>query len=481
MARLDFLSGGFGDDDAAGNLKTGLFDSAGNPIFKTRGGKYTQTDRFMPVAGVNDGYYRPFRADRSGGQALARFTTKTVFNLYTAALPPAWLAPATTMTVTYALASGAFLNAAGSVALNTNASLISMTTIRKDQKTPVQSRHRARLIRGGNNAVGEIGLITSNAPGSAVPANAIVFLYGIDGTLKPTVYSNSVVVAQGDDIIPIWPVENPFNPLQYYVWDIIFDDDRVTFVLQDPTTNAVINEQSLDIQPGDPRMGWSPFWFQYARCYVGASAGTGAATQIYVSDSWVGIIDADTYEPYADQQASFGYGSVVNPTTALAQLENYANSAAPASATLSNTAAGYGTLGGQFQFAAVAGAETDYALFGFAVPTGLDLVVRSVRIDTSNMGAAVATTPTLLQWFLGVNGTAVTLATNNFRKALGSQTLAVSTPIGGSADKAIEREFGSGLVTHSARFFHVGLKMPVGTATASQIIRGVVSIDCYFK
>lgn len=58
-----------------------------------------------------------------------------------------------------------------------------------------------------------------------------------------------------------------------------------------------------------------------------------------------------------------------NPFTG-AQLENHTNSTAPTSATLSNTAAGYTTLGGRFQFAAVAGAATDYALFGFQVPAG---------------------------------------------------------------------------------------------------------------
>jgi len=60
-----------------------------------------------------------------------------------------------------------------------------------------------------------------------------------------------------------------------------------------------------------------------------------------------------------------GLSAAQSYTTGLA---NYANSAAPASATLSNTAAGYTTLGGQFQFAAVAGAETDYALFAYTVP-----------------------------------------------------------------------------------------------------------------
>ncbi len=100
-----------------------------------------------------------------------------------------------------------------------------------------------------------------------------------------------------------------------------------------------------------------------------------------------------------------------------AQTANYANTAAPASATLSNTAAGYTTLGGQWQFAAVAGAETDYALFGFQVTAAAaasankNLFITGIRIEAVNTGAAVATTATLLQWGLAVGGTAVSLAT----------------------------------------------------------------------
>lgn len=68
--------------------------------------------------------------------------------------------------------------------------------------------------------------------------------------------------------------------------------------------------------------------------------------------------------------AGMGQSCVNAPDSATAgSTANYANTAAPASATLSNTAAGYTTLGGQFQFAAVAG-ETDYALFAFLVPAG---------------------------------------------------------------------------------------------------------------
>ena len=172
---------------------------------------------------------------------------------------------------------------------------------------------------------------------------------------------------------------------------------------------------------------------------------------------------------------------------------NYANSAAPASASLSNTAAGYTTLGGQFQFAAVAGAETDYALFAYQVPaattavTGRNLIIRGIWIDTVNTGAAVATTATLLQWSIGVGSTAVSLATADGATAraraivpLGFQTFPVGAAIGAQATR-IDVNLDAPLVVEPGTYVHVILKMPISTATASEIIRGCVGINSYFE
>ena len=188
------------------------------------------------------------------------------------------------------------------------------------------------------------------------------------------------------------------------------------------------------------------------------------------------------------QQCGMGNTSVQAPSgSTVGQTANYANSAAPASATLSNTAAGYTTLGGQFQFAAVAGAETDYALFGYQVPAGQTLVIRGVWIDTMNTGAAVATSATWLQWALGIGASAVSLATadgaatkSSARLALGNQVFPIAAAIGTQALR-IGLALEAPLAVNATEFVHVILKMPLGTATASQIIRGVVGINAHFE
>lgn len=207
----------------------------------------------------------------------------------------------------------------------------------------------------------------------------------------------------------------------------------------------------------------------------------------------VGAISAsnggtDLNRSWSTSQSAMGNSAVQSPTgTAVGQTANYANSTAPVSATLSNTAAGYTTLGGQFQFAAVAGAETDYALFSYAVPVGNTLLVRGIWVDSVNTGAAVATTPTLLQWAVGIGASAVSLATADAattkspaKVGLGFQTFAVGADIGTKAT-IIEKNFDVPLAINGGEQFQIILRMPIGTATASQVIRGLCGVNAYFE
>jgi hypothetical protein len=219
-----------------------------------------------------------------------------------------------------------------------------------------------------------------------------------------------------------------------------------------------------------------------------AAIAPSVAIKLQVSAIGVSNGGSDFSRLWPTIMGGMGNTALQSPTgTAVAQTANYVNSTVPASATLSNTAAGYTTLGGQFQFAAVAGAETDYALFAYQVPTGTTLVVRGLWIDTVNTGAAVATTATLLQWALGVGSSAVSLATvdgaatkSPAKLGLGMQTFPIGAAIGAQA-LPVDKNFDSSIVINSGEFLHIILKMPVGTATASQIIRGVIGINAYFE
>lgn len=235
--------------------------------------------------------------------------------------------------------------------------------------------------------------------------------------------------------------------------------------------------------------GWSaPAAFQI---YNDAS-GPSLANQLKISQ--VRVTMAGDF-PQRDHKFSLvgmgGQGTQGQVGATLGSLANYANSAVPASATLANTTAGYATLGGQWQYAAIAGGETDYALFAYLVPIGTAAVpgkkffVTGVRIDAVNTGAAVATTATLHQYSIATGQTAVSLATTDgagtkARRVfpLGLHTWPIAAAIGAAPQEPpIVHSFESPLVANPGEYIHIILKVILGTATASQVLRGIVAIE----
>lgn len=173
-------------------------------------------------------------------------------------------------------------------------------------------------------------------------------------------------------------------------------------------------------------------------------------------------------------------------------LASYANSADPtAAAGLSNTAALVTGLGGQFRFNAAATAVTDGIVTSYQVPAGTvsihgrRLVIRGVKISCANLGAAVATTATTLAWSLAFGHTAVSLATAEAatakaprRIALGMQTWPVGAGVGQMPQSGdLYMPFNTPVYVNPGEFVATVAKFIVGTATASQVIWGHVTLD----
>lgn len=229
-----------------------------------------------------------------------------------------------------------------------------------------------------------------------------------------------------------------------------------------------------------------------ARVYNSSAAS--AARRLNIARVTVTLADASTTKPWSYYQSAAGATSMQQQIgTAAAITANYANSVAPVSATLSNTSASYTTLGGQWQAAAVAGGETDYALFGFTVPAGTaavpgrTLCITDVRIgETFVQGAAVGTT-TVFVWGVAVSSTAVSLATADAattiaprRKMLGAQSLAATAAIGTLAP-GFSYNMQTPLCAPAGTFVHTILRMPQGAATASLVFRGSVDLNGYWE
>ncbi len=419
----------------------------------------------------------PISASTQGllGTGLAQIDFEQGFAA-SAISPSVWRQDLTTMTTSVSN-NAVILNAGNSVASGAVARLTSWRQAETPRGADRVVAWRAMLPTQVTGAVIEMGMFT--ATGTTAPTAGAFFRYASDGSLRGVIISVS-----GAESTTATISTPTLNAAHDYM--ILIGGTSVIFQID----NVVVGVISLgDTSPSPVTSESGPFC---ARLYNAAATATAQQVQLY---RCVGVYYGGTYGYSRPELAALngdvGSQGIVGGSTG--SLANYANSAAPASATLSNTAAGYTTLGGQFQFAAVAGAETDYALFAFQVPAqsatnqGRTLLVRGVWIDTINTGAAVATTATVLQWSVGYDSSAVSLATADAAAAkarrvvpVGIQSFAIGAAVGAQAAR-ISQTFAQPLPVYAGNYLHIILKMPIGAATASQIIRGVVGVDATWE
>jgi hypothetical protein len=465
-----------GTDGAAHVL---LYGPDNNPLVLGDKDVIPATQHGIPTVVQNDGVARLSRGDVLGSASIARFKQMFVDLVDGAAVnTQLWTQSLTTMTVTQATRLTT-MNAGASVASGTHAIHTSLRQFIKPLGSVLRFTTRWRPEWKAANAVEEAGFGAPVGVTAAVANGAFLRVTSTGTVIAVRSFNNGEQVSGTLAAIGTGPGE--VDPDSYYTLDIFINDDSVRYVLQradDSLAGQIAETPVIDYVLRFAKATiaeWQaisvPVFFR-----VYNNAATATASRLFYSAVCVSLYDVDAQQPWAEQLAVSGRGGLINPASG-AQSANYANSAAPASATLSNTAAGYGALGGQFQFAAVGGAETDYALFGYQVPAGRTLIVRGVKITTWNTVVAVATTPTLMQWGIG-RANAVTLAANSFRRAIGSQTFPVGAAVGAMANDVPW----TGLhVVDSGQFFHIILKMPIATATATEIFRGVIDVEASFE
>lgn len=387
-----------------------------------------------------------------------------------------WQNVLTTMTVTY---SSGFATLNGS-ALTTNAVGAMMKTYKTFPLLGGTSLYFEYIItlsqQPQSSNIVEIGAsLASTATGAF--SDGVCFRYSAGGLEAVINYNGS------ETSVPITTI--PTNNVTHK-YSITTSESLSQFWIDDVLVAKIVTPPA----PGRPfQTGALPVMIRTYNTGV-----PGLAQQVRISSVFVSVENYQTTKPWADQMASAGNTLLQGQAGhTQGQTANYANSAAPASATLSNTAAGYTTPGGQWQFVAIAGAETDYALFAYQVPattvaiTGKSLHITDISIDAFNTVTPVATSSTVMQWAVGVGSTAVSLATGESaagkgprRTPLGVQYFPVGAAVGQTAN-TITRNFRVPLVVNPGEFLHIILKMPVATATATEIFRGTCSVIGYFE
>lgn len=394
-----------------------------------------------------------------------------------------------TQTVTQA---GGFINvnAGNSIAANTFANLISQKVVPLYGSLPIIVELTASVQNvPAANSTAELGIGTVSH--GTTPTDGAFFRWDAAGGFYAIISNNGTEVRSANLVGQIFTdtdgttITMPPATVINHLYAIEIVEDHVMFSIDDILVAdiQVPAGQAYPFNAGRQQI--------FARTYIGASTPS-LAPKIAIGQVTVKYEDLQQFRPWSEVLASMGRGGHQSPVTPFGQNANHANSTNPTSASLSNTVAGYASLGGRFQFAAVAGAVTDYALFAFQNPTGYQMFINNISISALSTGAlGSVATPTILDWGVAVNSSAASLATaDNFavnpatfgprRIPLGMQSFGLTAAIGVMAND-LTRRFDTPLVVDSGRFFHIILQVPVGAATASQIFRGDAVVNGYFE
>lgn len=261
--------------------------------------------------------------------------------------------------------------------------------------------------------------------------------------------------------------------------------------------DVLLYQMAITTTNGQPFMQGSLPAFISKRC-----TGVVANTNVFrVSDITVSLLDIQTSKPWPHQMATAGQmayvgqnGHTVGTTQFIGTITTGSSPQTPTAAAASNTAANSVGLGGTGAFTTLAGAATDFIATSYQNPTptinitGRNLIITGVTIQTINLGAAVAGTPTTLLWALGFGHTAVSMQTAEAaathtprRLLLGYQSAPVAAAIGAVYAPDIQRTFVSPIVIRPGEFINTFMKVVVGTATVSQVINYTVMFDGYFE
>lgn len=456
-----------------------LYDKAGNTIGKKHRSKIEDTQEGLLLSGKNDDFATLIRVDRKGNIMTGNYIPELVDPFEGSTMHvQKWTATSTTFVPAQTTVGGYNFNSTSLTTANAVSVLQSQRYFYKYPRVPLQAKIRVRAnIFTNSNADFGWGLpttVTLIVP-NGVCVRIINGLWYVVITFNNAEVGTPIAVLQQDGV-----TQFSTNVLasEFYVVDLIVDDDDAVVTVQDTGTGDLVGRCHFNVPLSSLAMWGATSLPFYARVWNASSVP--ATAPVFVL-GYVQILSTDwATQPDASQIAgNLGMSAGRNPFTG-AQLENHTNSTAPTSATLSNTAAGYSTLGGRFQFAAVAGAATDYALFAVAMPTGAKFLCEGIHIELYNTVVAVATTPTIFEWSMGFNSSAVSLATANIiRRQVGCQNFQVGAGVGACATP-LDVNFITPEVVESGRFIHVILNMPVGTATATEIFRGTVLIKGRF-
>lgn len=301
---------------------------------------------------------------------------------------------------------------------------------------------------------------------------------------------SGVASNNGTETQDVFPLSNGTGTWTYvndkkYQFIIYQSMVKASFWVNDGSTTQLLGEIPRPAGQGRMTMGQGLQFFIKHRIVGGAAGGilqakVGAYNVRLGGSNLTSTISTQGNRIYGSYQGISG--------GTMGGLSTYPNSTNPTAAAPSNTALTAnlpGGLGGQGSVTAAAAAATDGIWSSYQVPPvsvnsgSRRLVIRGVQLDLVNLGAAVATTATTIQFSLAYGHTAVSLATTDGaaskaprRLPIGFATWPVGAAIGAQPQAGkITLDLGDAPVfVNPGEFVALVGKFLVGTATASQVI-----------
>lgn len=327
------------------------------------------------------------------------------------------------------------------------------------------------------NQVVEFGLFQAVA--GVQPADG-VWLQLDSGGLKGVMNYNGSITQTGV-LVASW------TPNRNYHLTMAISDGDVEFWQDD----VLLGEVAVPAGQASPCLTDSlPATFMQRNSGIVSASGQGI---FKVGNICITAGDLNYTKPFSYQMAGMGHmgyqgqAGATMGTTAL--FPNAAAATTVTGAALSQTATLATGLGGQIGITAAVPGIDGY-IFAYQNPVGSvsqpprNLTITGIKIDTVNIGAAVATTPTTLSWSLAFGATGGTIPslaateTGTYvaatikahrRIPLGIQSFLVGAAIGQQA-QPIQVDFSSSpIVLHPGEWVGIVAKFIQGTATASQV------------
>lgn len=388
-------------------------------------------------------------------------------------------------TMTQAVANGFLvLNSAAVTTISTYSIITSVKRAPFLSEFPLYAHWRMKTPNvPQTNATMEAGL--GLVATTVAPTDGAFFRWKVDGACYAVVVFNSSET-------PVSITAPSVNVTHSY--EIVFKYDEVKFLIDEVEVASIANQVGQAAPTSTARL---PF---FLRVYTAGSA-PALAPQLYVSEVMLAQLDVNWGKSWDQISAGMGRGvwQGQDPASlaALGQTSIWTNSGAPTARTPSNTAAAETALGGIIALGATAtmAASTDYILCAYQVPVGLSLYIAGIDIGVMNSGAIGPATPTGLIVGLGLNASAVSLATVDGTQPLAAMTygprriplgiipIVSAIPIGAVAAQALSVSFPNPQHhVDGGRFVHVIVRTPIAYVfVASQVLTFTVGFRGYFE